>query len=354
MSQSRVRNALLLIVSLVFVFLSLPELAYADPSQSLNIQLSPLPIELSASPGSSTSADLRVRNSGTQPETIKITTQSVSQVGENGQIELHPFSSTDPLPSWVHFDRPVFTAPAGQWQTIKMTVNLPKSAAYGYYYAVQFQLANPAKPQADQTAVNGAADIFVLLNAQAPGEAAKADIASFTVEHKSYEFLPASFAIRVHNSGNIHIAPHGNIFITRGASKVDSIDVNSTLGDILPGSNRLFTASWDDGFPVYKDVLDVNGQTESDGKGGVKQRLSWNFTQVPKLRFGKYTAELYLVYNDGQRDVPMTATVSFWVIPWRVLAVILFIAIFVGIGLWSTFKKFGKAIKKNKQAEVKR
>jgi hypothetical protein len=47
------------------------------------------------------------------PETINITLQSVSQVGENGQIELHPFSSSDPSPFWVHFDTPVFTAIVG-------------------------------------------------------------------------------------------------------------------------------------------------------------------------------------------------------------------------------------------------
>jgi hypothetical protein len=227
-----------------------------------------------------------------------------------------------------------------------MTVNVPKTAAYGYYFAVQFHLANSLSTVPGQTGIQGAADIFVLLNAEAPGEVSKANIASFSVDHKYYEFLPVNFSIRVHNSGNIHVAPYGNIFITRGKSRIASININSTLGNILPGSNRLFTASWTNGFPVYEDVLDGNGQTISNGHGGVKQKLVWNFSKVPDLRFGHYTAQLVLVYSNGTSDIPITATAGFWVIPWRLIIAILVIAVFVGIGFWSTFKKVHRAFKK--------
>jgi hypothetical protein len=47
-----------------------------------------------------------------------------------------------------------------------------------------------------------------------------------------------------------------------------------------------------------------------------------------------------MVYDNGTRDVPMEAYVSFWVVPWRVLGILLLILLFVGIGLWSTFKKW--------------
>ncbi|MBA3757574.1 hypothetical protein H0X09_01800, partial [Candidatus Saccharibacteria bacterium] len=50
---------------------------------------------------------------------------------------------------------------------------------------------------------------------------------------------------------------------------------------------------------------------------------------VQKLRFGHYTADLVLVYNDGQRDVPVTASVSFWVVPWRLLGVIFGLAVLI-------------------------
>jgi hypothetical protein len=47
-----------------------------------------------------------------------------------------------------------------------------------------------------------------------------------------------------------------------------------------------------------------------------------------KLRFGKYQAKLLLIYDDGHRDVPLEGTVSFWVVPWRLL-----LALLVNVGI---------------------
>jgi len=326
----------------------------AADSNGLNVQLSPVPIELNTTPGSSITTPLRLRNSGAQDETLKLSLEKVSQTGENGQISLADFNPTDPLPGWVQFSKNNFIAPAGQWQTINLTINVPKSAAYGYYFAVQIQLANPPKARPGQTAIQGAADVFVLLNAEAPGEQPKIEVSNFGAEHSFYEFLPVSFFVRLHNAGNIHVAPHGNIFINQGSHMIGSLNVNSTLGNILPGSNRLFNASWNDGFPVYTPTLDVNGQTISNGKGGLKQHLVWNFSQVPKFRFGHYSAHLIMVYNDGQRDVPISATVGFWVFPWRLLAVLLVIVLLLLAGLGSIISRLRRLRRRKNHHHINR
>jgi hypothetical protein len=64
------------------------------------------------------------------------------------------------------------------------------------------------------------------------------------------------------------------------------------------------------------------------------------------LRFGHYTAHLVMVYDDGNRDVPLEAYVSFWVIPWRLVIGLIIIALFVCIGLWSTFRKSARLVKR--------
>ena len=69
------------------------------------------------------------------------------------------------------------------------------------------------------------------------------------------------------------------------------------------------------------------------------EELSWDFNQASKLRYGKYTARLLLVYDDGQRDVPIESVVSFWVMPWRLIGVALIVALFALIGLKSTLQK---------------
>jgi hypothetical protein len=60
-----------------------------------------------------------------------------------------------------------------------------------------------------------------------------------------------------------------------------------------------------------------------------------------------------MVYDNGTRDVPMEAYVSFWVVPWRVLGILLLILLFVGIGLLSTFKKWIRLFRRIKNGRSK-
>lgn len=321
--------------------------APASSDQALNIEISPLPIQLSAKPGSSVSTDLRIRNGGSKPETLKISLKTFTADGPDGRIVLRNPTPNDTFLSWVNFDRTQFEAPAGQWQTIKMTISLPKNAAFGYYYAVQVGLATPPKPQPGAARLQGAVAIFVLLNAEAPGAERKIEVSKFSANHSTYEFLPVNFTVQVRNVGNVHTAPHGNVFIKRGGHQVDVLNVNSAEGQVLPKSNRVFTAEWTDGFPAYITALDDSGQPLKDSNGNQKQRLNWDFSNVSKLRFGHYTADLLLVYNDGQRDIPITGSLSFWVIPWRLIFIVLVIILAPAVMVYLYMRRrYGKRSRK--------
>jgi hypothetical protein len=318
-------------------------------NNSLNVQLSPLPIELSTKPGSSVTTALRVRNAGASAEELKVSLNSVTQTGTSGTINIGSFASNNALPSWVHFSQDTFNAPAGQWISDNMTINVPKTAAFGYAFGVQFSLAHPTKAQKNKTGVQGAADVFVLLNAVAPGEKAEAQVASFKATHAIYEYLPATFNVEMHNSGNVYTAPYGNIFIDKGNKQIASLNVNKTLGNILPGSNRIYSSSWSDGFPLHKDVLDVNGQQVFNAKGKAETKLVWNLANIQKFRFGHYTAHLIMVYNNGTTDVPVTASLGFWVIPWKIVLIFLVILALICFAIYSIFKNIrGNKPPKNK------
>jgi hypothetical protein len=298
--------------------------ALAQPADSgFSAAISPLPILLEAKPGTSVSTDLRVNNPSSHDEQFKVLVKTFSQDGPNGTVNLHDPTSADTFLSWIHFSRTQFLAPPGLWQTVHMNIDVPPSAAFGYYFAVEFTSAAPPPSTPGNTAkIQGAVASFVLLNAHAPGEKKQLQVTSFTADHKSYEFLPVNFSIRLHNSGNVYAGASGNIFIMRGSKQVGVLNVNEAHGLVLPGSNRLFKVAWSNGFPVYKTVYGDNGQPLLDKNGQPKRSLSWNFSQVSKLRFGHYTAKLALVYNDGQRDVPISGSVSFWVVPWRIVGAI--------------------------------
>jgi hypothetical protein len=333
---------------MVIITLALPlspcVLAATVPDQGISLQISPLPIDLETKPGSSTTTELRVRNAGTQTEKLQVRILKVS-ADDNGIVHLSQPEATDSFVNWIHFDKTVFNAPSNQWQTINMTVDVPSSAAFGYYWAVEYLRADDQAPQPGKAVARGAVATFILLNANAPGAKRQAQIVSFSADRKSYEFLPASFTVKMRNTGNVHVAPSGNIFITRGGKQISAIDINATGGNILPDSSRFFSSSWNDGFPVY--VTKYNGQTPAvDKNGKPTSTLKWDFAKANHLRFGHYTAKLVMVYDDGTRDVPLEASVSFWVVPWRLVIGFIVVALFVGIGLWSTFKKWSGFIKK--------
>jgi len=347
------KHALLLLVAgfLSPLFSIAPALAAQSPTEGISLQISPLPIQLNAKPGAMVSTDLRVRNAGTQDEQLQVKLLKVS-ADDQGNVHLTNPGPSDEFVNWVHFSKTVFDAPPGEWQTINMTVALPKTAAFGYYFAVEYLRANADPSQPGKAVTRGAVATFILLNADAPGAKRQADVVSFSADKKSYEFLPATFTVKVRSTGNVHVAPHGNIFILKGKKQIGSIDINSAEGNVLPGSARFFQASWDDGFPVY--VAKYNGDSPVVDKNGKPEySLKWDFSHANRLRFGHYTAHLVMVYDNGQRDVPMEAYVSFWVVPWRVIGILLLVALFVGIGLWSTFKKWAGLFRRVKHSRSK-
>jgi hypothetical protein len=339
----------LLIIALLCI---LPAAAHAaSPTQPIDLQISPLPIQLTTPPGTSIKTDLRIRNVGTDTERLQVRLLKVSE-DDNGGVHLTNPGPTDEWTQWVKFDRPVFDAPSNDWQTIHMTINVPKSAAFGYYFAVEYLRASDTAAEAGKAVAHGAVATFILLNANAPGAKREAQIVTFTADHQSYEFLPATFTVKVHNTGNVHVAPTGNIFIMQGSKQIDSITVNGSGGNVLPKGSRLFSAQWSNGFPAYVAKTDANGNPLVNKKDQPEESLKWDFSHANRLRAGHYTARLVLVYDNGQRDVPIEASVQFWVIPWRVM--IYAILIVVGPALlvyffmrWRFKKRLEKERSKN-------
>jgi hypothetical protein len=109
------------------------------------------------------------------------------------------------------------------------------------------------------------------------------------------------------------------------------LDVNSTLGNIIPNSSRIFNASWSDGFLV-KELVFEDGQPKLDKNGKQLEKITINWNKLTEFRIGKYTATLLLVYDNGKKDIPLEQTISFWIIPYKVIGgvlITLLVAFFV-------------------------
>ena len=309
------------VVSVVLVvgILAFPSRLGAQSTEGFNLVTSPLPINLQATPGSTVSADIKVKNGATKTEKLKVSLMKFSAYGEEGKPSIQDRATGDDYFDWVTFTPEVFDAPPNEWITVKMTIKLPPAAAFGYYYAAVFSRANAVKPSSTrENVLVGSTAVLVLLDAKVPGAKRTASISSFSASKRFYEFLPSTFTAKIHNSGNVHLIPTGNIFIKRGSKNVATLKINSAAGNILPNSNRIFTAAWTDGFPVYAPKVS-NGKVEIGNDGKQVNSLQWDLSKISHLKFGRYTAHLVMAYDNGSRDVPLEATVSFWVVPVRVI-----------------------------------
>jgi hypothetical protein len=224
--------------------------------------------------------------------------------------------------SWITFPESSLVAKPLEWTDVPFSIDIPKDAAYGYYWEISFSQDKNSPLAKTGVSLTGAAAVPILLSVNKPGAKAEAKLTEFSVKNFITEYLPTDFTVKVQNTGNIHIKPHGNIFISDGRNKdLAIIDVNSELGNVLPNSSRIFTASWNDGFLVKQMVLQ-DGQPKLDKNGKPMETLQINWNKLTSFRIGKYTANLLLVFDNGKRDVPLESTITFWVFPYKALAVV--------------------------------
>lgn len=307
------------------------------PQGEFNLQVTPSPLVATIKPGTKTTLELKVRNGGTATEHLKIEPRSFTLDSESEQVRLDD-TTPPPIAPWISFSEPQFTVRPGQWITQQITFDVPEDAGFSYSFVLVISRQEDPQPDAGQ-AIRGSVAVFTLINVDRPDATNELEVVNFGVSKRLYEYLPASFSIRFRNTGNTIVQPYGNIFIGRSdddKEPLGSLVVNETKGYILPGTERTIEASWTDGFPAYQTVQNADGTTS--------QKLTWDWSKVSSLRIGRYTAKLVAVYSQNGRDVPIEGTVSFWVIPWKILLVLLVIVLLVLFAIFMLIRMVLKAI----------
>ena len=318
--------ASLLGLSLV-IFASFKTLAQSPTNYDVTV--SPVFFDLSANPSSSVSDKIRIRNNTSSPLPIRIEVKRLT--GDvNGDLTLKTDNSDNSM-SWIKFQALNFVAKPLEWTDVPFTIDIPKEAAYGYYYAITFVNDTNSPLGKTGAAITGAAAVPVLLNVRKEGAKAEAKVINFSTKQDVYEYLPVDFAVKVENTGNIHVRPHGNIFISDGGNKnLAILDVNPGSGNIIPNTTKTFTTSWNDGFLVREPILE-GGQRKLDKNGKPLEKLTINWNKLTSFRIGRYTANLLLVFDNGKKDVSLEANISFWVIPYKAIIVIIITVIVIFI-----------------------
>jgi hypothetical protein len=306
------------------------------PPAGINLTLSPSFLNLTTDPGTPVISQLRVKNNSNFTEYLEFNLAKFDAADGGERPRLMEVTGEDTFINWISFSEPQFTVAPNEVKTVKFTISPPKEASLGYYYAILVKRIQEQTPAEGQAAVSGAPAFLVLLEVRTPNAKRELQIVDFRTDQTIYEYLPTEFRVKVKNSGNIHLVPAGDIFIDWGGSKdIAVFKANEGRGNILPGTERTFTAKWNDGFPMRVPKVE-NGKEVRDENGKTVYTTKYDFSQANKFRIGKYTAHLLLVYDNGQRDIPVEATVSFWVIPWKILGLGIIVLLFVLLGVKST------------------
>lgn len=314
----------------------------------INLTVSPATLQMNTEPGKPVTATVKVLNNNPVAETIKIELGGFRADPNGDKPVLYEFTDQDPEKNWLTTNPSEVVVPPFSWESVEVTLSPPSNSAFSYYYALMFERTTQLDP-GTLNPVQAIPAILILSTVDSPNTIREAGLVEFTSKKKLYEFLPAEFNIKIRNTGNVHLAPSGNVFISKGNEKnIAILSVNKERGFILPESTRSYPTNWEDGFPAYRPVENEAGEIVKNKDGSTKYKLEWNPSFSTAFRLGKYTASLLMVYDDGKRDIPLESTLEFWVIPWKLILLILIILILLLTGLFMPIYSLSKRVFRKK------
>ena len=249
-------------------------------------------VEASLNPGEKSEGVTRITNDTDAPLTFKAAVEDFIVTDSLGTPQLLPLGTIESKysgASWIAVYPSEFTVQPHQRQDLNYYIQVPANARPGGHYAAV--VYTPEVKTADKgtgSTVNSQLGTIFKLIVKGP-VLEKASITNFLA--KSFqEYGPVKIMTQIRNYGDIHTRPNAKITVTG------------------PFFNQTYTLPQHDVFPgAARDYENFVGQ---------------------QFMFGKYTAVLSGTYGFNSVQ-PLSATVSFWVFPWKLttLAVLIVIAV---------------------------
>jgi len=282
----------------------------ASAATAQSFQISPPTANYAADPGGRSSGTIKVTNLTDTLISLKVGRQNFVAKGEEGEIEL--VDNADPLYSlapWFNIAEPTIDVAARATKEVHYSIAIPNDAEPGGRYGSIIFSSIPPKLPAGVSGASVIQTIAGIVFERINGTAnEKLEVASFGTLKNFYEYGPVEFSTRLKNTGTVHEKATGTITIKNMLGiKVDTIPLDEHF--VIPGSIRHLKNAW------------PNGKKQP-------------------LLFGRYTATLNATYAGGQK---LSATTTFTVLPWRVLAVIAVIIILLVLILWRGRKRLSRA-----------
>ncbi|KKP98269.1 MAG: hypothetical protein US71_C0012G0024 [Parcubacteria group bacterium GW2011_GWD2_38_12] len=340
------RNLYLTGLSVILILLLW--LTFVQPVFALTI--SPVRMEISGDPGQTLQGELELLNEQKESKTFYSSAQNFEARGESGAPYFLPDTSKG-LASWIKVQESVTLKP-DERKTIPFSIEIPRNTEpAGYFAAILWGTSPPQTQGGGEVTIGGKLGVLILLSVSGETQEGGGLLEFKTEGGKFLTSLPITFNYRFSNDGSQRARPEGRLKVKNifgGTSAM--LSANSSLGNILPKSIRKFEVVWKtksqddfDEFAKVKQQYIKNTEEEKvEGFFGAVRNEWKNFA------FGLYKAELDLTY--GQEQKTAEAQFRFFVFPWHLLSIIIFIFALLGIGGWFGLKKYNRWIIKKAQS----
>lgn len=256
------------------------------------VKIEPGIIEDSADPNDVLEESLTITNSGDTEQTFYLVKKDIRGVEGNG-VPLFAEEGAEltgyELSSWITIsEEPVILRPE-ESTTVPFTITVPENAGPGSHFGGVFVTIRP--PRLRQSGASVGYEVGAIISIRISGDVIEsARIREFSTDKLVYSTPNVSFLVRVENPGNVLIRPRGPLEINNMFGKrVALMVMNDTLAGVFPGTIRSFEMKW-------------------EGEG---------------VAFGRYQAIVGLVYGEAGRQSTVSATVSFWILPAKIILPIL-------------------------------
>jgi hypothetical protein len=278
----------------------------ARAADNLSYQISPPVTNLSIDPGNGLTGSVKITNLTDIQISLQVGKTNFVAKGEEGQVEL--VDAGDPaysLSPYFTLNQTVVDVPPRATRDVSYTINVPKDAEPGGRYGSITFNTIPSKLPNGQSGASVKQELAALIFLRINGATnEQLSIASFTTDNSFYEYGPINFTARINNLGTVHERPTGVVVV-----------------------KDLF------GFTAGKVVLDQKNVIP-----GAIRKFDLEFKK--KLLFGYYTATLTLQNGTIQT---LTAKTSFTVIPYKLLALAIFILAILFFVFWKGRTRIARA-----------
>ncbi len=301
----------IVIVALLFGMTLNSPLAAQAQDNAVVLGVSPAIVDITINPGQSISRTMIVENRSEQPVALKEQTLNFEANGPDGAISFHNDTSRQyASSSWIKVQNPNLVLAPHQRQVLSFTINCPQDAEPGGHYATILLEPLAASTKSNSSTIGIAQRVGTLLFIKVDGNVVEqGNVLGVSTDTQCHgpkcsfttaswrEWGPVPFTFQFENTGNTHVKVDSQITITDMFGRIAGT-VQPESKTVLPASARTFGAIW-----------------------------------PRELLLGRYTAKLTVTYGAFRRTE--SAQVSFWVIPWRALTVLMALVITTGLAGWS-------------------